>query len=218
MCSCRLATMRRDRWWLYIALVLSMTLFGLWHGATATFVVWGIYHGLLLVGAPPRSANEKRSALYLASLYRYLAILGSTFALISLGWIIFRANDLDQALIMFRAVFSPGGYAQLALPPSFYILTLSVVIGYFLYEAMKSLVVGYRALSENEMQDNIQTPMRIRFGGSLASPMVVAVEVLDFFASRMWWWLTPMIVMSLVLIGLIIPKISAVSPFIYTMF
>ena len=44
-----LATMRRDRWWLYIALVLSMTLFGLWHGATATFIVWGLYHGLLLV-------------------------------------------------------------------------------------------------------------------------------------------------------------------------
>ncbi len=43
-------------------------------------------------------------------------------------------------MIMFQAVFSLGGYGRLAMPSSFYVLTLSAVIGYFLYEAMKSLL------------------------------------------------------------------------------
>ena len=45
-----LATVRRDRWWRNVSLVGSMVLFGLWHGATATFLLWGLYNGLLLVG------------------------------------------------------------------------------------------------------------------------------------------------------------------------
>src|SRR5215813_2039037 len=40
---------RRYRWWPHVVLVISMTLFGLWHGAKLTFIVFGIYHGLILV-------------------------------------------------------------------------------------------------------------------------------------------------------------------------
>jgi alginate O-acetyltransferase complex protein AlgI len=213
-----LATMRRDRWWFYLALILSMALFGLWHGAKATFILWGLYQGLLLV-THRLGQQIKRQVPFTWPPYMSTCLSwGTTFSLMSLGWIFFRARDLDQAMIMFHAVFSLGGYGQLALPPSFYILTLSAVIGYFLYETVKSLSVGCRARNEKEVENNIQAPMRMRFRGSFATLMVIAVELLDFFASRMWWWLTPMIVMSLVLVGLIIPRISAVSPFIYTLF
>jgi len=44
-----LAAMRREVWWPYVVFVLSMTLFGLWHAAKLTFILWGVYHGLLLV-------------------------------------------------------------------------------------------------------------------------------------------------------------------------
>ena len=40
----------------YRNLMLTMILGGLWHGAAWTFVLWGVYHGLLLVGAPARRA------------------------------------------------------------------------------------------------------------------------------------------------------------------
>src|SRR5205807_8737568 len=45
-----LAAMRRDLWWRNGTLAFTMILFGLWHAATWPFVLWGAYHGLLLVG------------------------------------------------------------------------------------------------------------------------------------------------------------------------
>src|SRR5215469_7687436 len=45
-----LATLRREIWWRNLALVISMVLFGLWHKASVLFLLWGMYHGLLLVG------------------------------------------------------------------------------------------------------------------------------------------------------------------------
>src|SRR3954470_8756668 len=36
-------------WWRAVAAMITMTLAGLWHGAGWTFVVWGAYHGCLLI-------------------------------------------------------------------------------------------------------------------------------------------------------------------------
>ena len=44
-----LATLRREIWWRNLALVISMVLFGVWHKASVLFVLWGCYHGILLV-------------------------------------------------------------------------------------------------------------------------------------------------------------------------
>src|SRR5437899_6714722 len=41
---------RKGRFVLYRNMVVVMVLVGLWHGANWTFVVWGAYHGLLLIG------------------------------------------------------------------------------------------------------------------------------------------------------------------------
>ena len=43
------ASARREVAWRYCALAFSMTLFGLWHGAKAVFLLWGLYHGVLLI-------------------------------------------------------------------------------------------------------------------------------------------------------------------------
>jgi alginate O-acetyltransferase complex protein AlgI len=213
-----LATVRRDYWWPYAALVISMAVFGLWHGAKATFILWGLYHGLLLVTHRLGQQIKRQLPFAWPSFIGTCLSWGTTFSLVSLGWIFFRARDLDQAVIMLQTVFSLGSYGQLAQPTAFYILTLSVVIGYFVYEAMKSLFAFCEARYEKELEDNVQAPARMRFRGSLASLMVIALELVDFFGNRLWWWLTPMVLMSLVLVGVIIPKISAVSPFIYTLF
>ena len=44
-----LATLRREVWWRNLALIVSTVVFGLWHKASALFLLWGCYHGLLLV-------------------------------------------------------------------------------------------------------------------------------------------------------------------------
>ena len=44
-----LMRLRRELWWRNLSLIIAMTLFGLWHKATLLFLLWGAYHGVLLV-------------------------------------------------------------------------------------------------------------------------------------------------------------------------
>src|SRR5712692_10325054 len=136
---------RRYSWWPYVVFIISMTLFGLWHGAKLTFIVFGIYHGLILV--MHRLAQQMRLRLSIPRLPRYLGRFlswGTTFLLLSLGFICFRANTLSETLSMCRSAFSPGAYRHFAMPRNFYILTSAIVVGYFVFEAGRSLFLSWR--------------------------------------------------------------------------
>jgi alginate O-acetyltransferase complex protein AlgI len=76
----------------YVNLMLVMLLGGLWHGAAATFLIWGALHGVAL--AAERAFG--RRPIY-AGLPRPLRI-ALTFALVSVAWVFFRAPDLGAAL------------------------------------------------------------------------------------------------------------------------
>jgi alginate O-acetyltransferase complex protein AlgI len=196
-----LAAMRRGRWWLHLMLISSMALFGLWHGAKATFILWGIYHGLLLV--IHRIVQQIKRPIRLTS--SPVLSGGATFCLVSLGWIFFRANDLDEALAMFGSVLSPDQYGHLSLPPSLYMLIAAVIGGYFAYELIGSLLADWRT----DYRDELKVPS----GG------VVAVEFLQLLRDRVWWWLAPMSLTAVVVAGLaIFEKAAVVTPFMYTLF
>lgn len=128
-----LATVRRDMWWRHAALVFAMMLFGLWHGATILFLLWGAYHGLLLVGHRKLQQWQRGWKIKLPDNLVTPVSWAFTLALISLGWILFRAHNLQQAMAMLGAVFSPASYGRLSLRPNCYILTSLIVGGYFVY-------------------------------------------------------------------------------------
>jgi alginate O-acetyltransferase complex protein AlgI len=72
---------------------------GLWHGAAWTFIVWGAYHGALLIFE--RATGLGRSTRYVAP---RRAI---TFLLVVVGWVIFRAESLPAASRMLGAMLNP---------------------------------------------------------------------------------------------------------------
>jgi D-alanyl-lipoteichoic acid acyltransferase DltB (MBOAT superfamily) len=96
---------RRGRGRRYANLALTMLLGGLWHGAAWTFVVWGAFHGLLLVVyhawasrfAPKGGADSGRGVW----LRRILL-----FHLVCLGWLFFRAESLGQAGALLQQIFT----------------------------------------------------------------------------------------------------------------
>ena len=76
----------------YLNLAIVMLLGGLWHGAAWNFVVWGGLHGALL--AIERAGGKR-------SWYRRLpraARVATTFLLVLVTWVFFRAADLPSAL------------------------------------------------------------------------------------------------------------------------
>ena len=78
----------------YRNLMLTMILGGLWHGAAWTFVLWGVYQGLLLVVhrcADPGSTRIQPADPIDRACWKGLRIV-VTFHLVCLGWLIFRAQ------------------------------------------------------------------------------------------------------------------------------
>ncbi len=139
-----LATMRRDIWWRNGVLIFAMTLFGLWHGATGPLVAWGLYQGVLLAGHRQIEQLRRRVNCPWPARLETAMSWGITFCLISLGWILFRSHDLNQAFIMLRALVTPHSYWRLVLPPNFYIVTLLVIGGYFVYGGITSALARWQ--------------------------------------------------------------------------
>jgi D-alanyl-lipoteichoic acid acyltransferase DltB (MBOAT superfamily) len=92
----------------FCALMATMILGGLWHGANYTFIVWGGIHGLAL-GAEHLVSRERASRL--ESRKRSLGIymvrgIGWIYAMVvvSVSWVFFRAPDMSHALSIIMAM------------------------------------------------------------------------------------------------------------------
>lgn len=95
---------RRGNLHTFANLWIVFFLCGLWHGAGLTFVVWGLYHGLLLI--------IERSA-YTRFRRRPSGLLGIAFSfvLVTIGWVFFRAPTLAAAAHYLSAMFYFGAAA-----------------------------------------------------------------------------------------------------------
>jgi D-alanyl-lipoteichoic acid acyltransferase DltB (MBOAT superfamily) len=113
-------------------LLITMVLGGLWHGAAWTFVLWGMYHGLLLIAY--RAASQARfSSHWLASRQPVARLLGWAlmFHLTCFGWLLFRARSAGQAANLTSRLFMDFSPATLdptlAVPLLLYVVPLLVI-------------------------------------------------------------------------------------------
>ena len=81
----------------YLNLIITFAIGGLWHGLSWTFLIWGLIHGLGLAGFRLWQVLTKGRA-QTQSLARRIAGSVLTFHLVLLGWIFFRAANVDTAL------------------------------------------------------------------------------------------------------------------------
>ena len=105
-------------------LMVTMLLGGLWHGAQWTFVVWGGLHGLYLVferitGIAHRPIPDRP----LSRAPRVLA----TFLLVTLAWVLFRAQTFPQALAAYRELVATHASASM-LTDWGALLSLAIII------------------------------------------------------------------------------------------
>ena len=76
---------------------------GLWHGAGLNFILWGAWHGLLSILETLKIINTKKigsTAAGKAFLHIY------TMLAVTLGFVLFRAENLREAGMVFAAMFS----------------------------------------------------------------------------------------------------------------
>ena len=109
-------------------LMITMVLGGLWHGAAWTFVVWGAYHGAILVAyrlvtanRQPASAAARPSGFSALQWGIQVAVM---FHLVCIGWLLFRAESLAQAGRMLAALVGPWQWTGELAQPAWQIVLL----------------------------------------------------------------------------------------------
>lgn len=102
----KLFGIRAETWGYSLAILLTMTFCGLWHGASWTFVFWGALFGAFLV-ISVATRKIRRRLVRLTGLNRHprwhhaLSVF-LTFNLVSFAWIFFRSASLEKAGVYLR--------------------------------------------------------------------------------------------------------------------
>ncbi len=115
---------KRSKRMVYLNLIVTMVLGGLWHGVSWTFVIWGALHGVGLAFVRWRQNASKKLVLP-----RYVRII-ATFHFVVLGWIFFRAPDLHTAWLILGRIFSMTASAANLTAPIALILTIGILAHY----------------------------------------------------------------------------------------
>ena len=139
----------------YCALMGTMLLGGLWHGANWTFVVWGGLHGLYL------SAERLLRARF--SGYRpgpgALFALGMlTYVLVNITWVFFRAHTFGKAWIVLRGMFGGNGGAEPILTTSNLAMT-GVIVG--------GLVAAHWLMRERTLESMLERAPSVSLSAAL---------------------------------------------------
>lgn len=82
-------------------LIIVFFLTGLWHGASWTFVLWGMFHGAFIMA-------ERLGLRSLLGRVNPLIAWTYTILVVMIGWVLFRASDLHHAASIIKAMFGLG--------------------------------------------------------------------------------------------------------------
>ena len=109
---------------LYAALMLTMLLGGLWHGAAWTFIVWGGLHGTYLI----LERLQRQYLPFKITAWNGMFLAFTTFTCVNITWVFFRAREFKTAWNMIGSMFylNPDGAKVLA---NFDILKVGIIIG-----------------------------------------------------------------------------------------
>jgi D-alanyl-lipoteichoic acid acyltransferase DltB (MBOAT superfamily) len=141
----------------YRAHIIAMGLIGLWHGANWTFIVFGLYWGVLI--ALYLYSTERLAAMEQGPMRRAWSQLGAVrtglsmllmFGLVCVGWVFFRANSIASAWHVLSRMFSSvGAPTVLRVDVASTALLWALVIGLWLaewqYQRRTALIEGLAA-------------------------------------------------------------------------
>ena len=112
--------------WMYVALILTMLLGGLWHGAAWTFIVWGGLHGFYLI----LEKLQKQYIPFKITAWNGIFLAFTTFTCVNITWVFFRAREFETAWNMIKSMLflNSGGEKILGLFDIIKVLTVVSVL------------------------------------------------------------------------------------------
>lgn len=86
---------------MYAALMITMLLGGLWHGAAWTFIVWGGLHGVYLI----LERLQRQYLPFKITKWNGIFLAFTTFSCVNITWVFFRAREFETAWNMILSMF-----------------------------------------------------------------------------------------------------------------
>lgn len=141
---------RRGKTRMYINLMITMLLGGLWHGANIRFVIWGGLHGIgLVIHKLWVKLNLSLSKYYTSRssrniLFRFISVF-TTFHLVTFAWIFFRAENMDKAFGMISQIANNFQFKLIPIMFSSYIkIFLITILGFTIHWLPSRFKESYR--------------------------------------------------------------------------
>lgn len=119
----------KSKYRLFFNLWLVFVCSGFWHGANWTFIVWGIFHGALLI-------MDRLFYLKLSEKIPSFISVGITFILVVIGWVVFRSETISQAMSYLKMMFSfkdQGNFIYYFEPKVVFTLAYAVIFSFVWY-------------------------------------------------------------------------------------
>ncbi len=118
---------KRSKSMVYVNLIITMVIGGIWHGASWTFAIWGLLHGVGL--AMVRFWQTRRKDVVKTPWMRFACIF-ATFHFVTFAWIFFRAPNLATAWAILARIASLSASAANLSGPIALILAIGVFAHY----------------------------------------------------------------------------------------
>ena len=135
------------------ALLISMTLVGLWHGANWTFICFGVFNGLMLVMERIPLGNSKRTlARILPTRSRWITVV-YFFAITSISSVFFRAYNIEDALIILKRIFTLAPDHDLSL-------LIGIKITFLIFLIVAELLTRHKEFPLQQLEKRFSRPVR----------------------------------------------------------
>ncbi|STX50230.1 alginate O-acetylation protein [Legionella busanensis] len=145
---------RKSKMRTYLNLLLVFGLCGFWHGASYTFIFWGLFHGLFLV------LERTSFGVFLSHLPKFLRH-AYVLVIVTIGWVFFREEQIGQAFSFLKVMFFTNDLSLTVIEESLnQMLMLIYFIGallafgttekikdFLVAKQYKKWIVSYRQLS-----------------------------------------------------------------------
>lgn len=118
-------------------LFITWAIMGLWHGASWTFALWGIYHAFVIY-IYRQTIPITRGLSHNVKLYGGLLI---TLPVMMLAWIPFRSETVLDAFLMWAKVLKPNAYFELGMRENTYLVAAIIMISIFIAWIIKDKLV-----------------------------------------------------------------------------
>lgn len=139
----------------YFNLFIVFCATGLWHGAKWQFLLWGLWHGSFLI--IERILIKYNILSKIPAMLRWVY----TMLVVSLGWVLFNANGVHNALAMFKVLFGLNKFDFVELSFAYFFNTKIMI-------TILIAIIGSTPLVSHFMNEN-----RVNVGGVIVRRCVL---------------------------------------------